>query len=258
MTVTRLESTPRAADDVAELWRRYRNARDQAARASLVNRYLGLVHAVTRQIAGRIGGAVDADDLLGPGMVGLLQALDSFDPARGVAFSTFALRRVHGEVIDELRRRDWAPRSVRARARRLQLAARALEARLGRRPSEAEMATALDIDLPTYWAWRNRVHDAAVVSLQSASLEEERASPAVNHPLAREENSLDRVTEDETRDRIQAALAMLPVKQRQVVSLYYFEELTLREIGEVMGITESRVCQIRSAAVSALRGLMNR
>ncbi|MGE3526585.1 MAG: sigma-70 family RNA polymerase sigma factor, partial [Gemmatimonadales bacterium] len=142
MTVTRLESTPRAADDVAELWRRYRNARDQAARASLVNRYLGLVHAVTRQIAGRIGGAVDADDLLGPGMVGLLQALDSFDPARGVAFSTFALRRVHGEVIDELRRRDWAPRSVRARARRLQLAARALEARLGRRPSEAEMATA--------------------------------------------------------------------------------------------------------------------
>ncbi|MDQ3096963.1 MAG: sigma-70 family RNA polymerase sigma factor, partial [Chloroflexota bacterium] len=138
----------------SDLWQRYRTSADPVARARLLELYLGLVHHVAQEMRRRTQ-AVELDDLVSAGTFGLIRALDSFDLSRGLAFSTYAVRRIRGAILDDLRSRDWAPRAIRAKARRLQVATTALEGRLGRTPRPEEVAAKLDIDLTTYWQWRD-------------------------------------------------------------------------------------------------------
>ena len=251
-------STATTATMTDALWRRYRSTGDPEARSQLLDRYLGLVHHVARQIAARVADVVEVDDLVSAGTLGLVQALECFDLSRGLAFSTYAMRRIRGSILDELRSRDWVPRSVRAKGRQMATVVAGLQGRLGRAPEPQEVAGELSLDMPTYWRWKEAVDGAVLVSLhgsvtsdhyESASLEETLVDNSIPLPGAG-------LTQDETVATLRLAIGMLPAKERTVLALYYYEELNLRQIAEVLHVTESRVSQIRTQALKRLRHRM--
>jgi RNA polymerase sigma factor for flagellar operon FliA len=237
------------------LWERYRRAGDLDARARLLDGYLGLVLHCAREIAGRVSRSVELDDLISAGTLGLVQALEGFDPSQGLAFSTYAVPRIRGAVLDELRRLDWMPRTLRGRSRQLARARAELEQQLGREPSATEIAGRLGIDLPTYWRWVGESDGRVMLGLDEmvgagsadeCHVRETIADPAGVLPGERMEH------EDRLRV-LRAAFAALPEKDRLVLTLYYYEGLNLRQIGEVLHVSESRVSQIRSRALRRLR-----
>jgi len=237
------------------LWQRYSKRRDPAARTQLLDRYLGLVHHCARDMVTRVGHAVEFEDLVSAGTLGLVQALEGFDLSRGLAFSTYAVRRIRGAILDELRSRDWRPRSVRAKGRQLTAVVAALQARFGRAPEPEEVARAMGIDLATYYRIKEDVEGGVMVSLagtvarggdDALRLEETLADPGGGE-------AFEEVGRRETFQRLRTAVAQLPPRERTVLSLYYYEELNLKEIAEVLHVTESRISQIRSQAIRRLR-----
>lgn len=236
-----------------ELWQRYRDTADPGARRQLLELYIGLVHHVAREMSRRTK-AVELDDLVSAGTFGLIRALDSFDLSRGLAFSTYAVRRIRGAILDDLRSQDWAPRAVRVKARRLQVATTALEYRLGRAPRPEEIAAQLDIDVSTYWRWRDDTGSRTVVSYEGES--DSRVGGAALQELIQDPNASTPVEELGRQEEVKIlrdAIARLPEKERTVMALYYYEELNQRQIAEVMHVTESRVSQIRTQALKRLR-----
>jgi RNA polymerase sigma factor FliA len=254
--VNALRSTVDATrpDTTLSLWRRYRRRGDQAARAELLERHLDLVRLLARKLAARIGGAVEVDDLISAGTIGLVQALEGYDLSRANSFATYASRRIHGSMLDELRRRDWVPRSVRSKARQMQRAAWTIESVLGRPPAPNEMAAALQIDLPTYWSWRNTVDGAVQISLEEGPSGD--ASAGVQLGNTDEEGSLEGLEREERVELMAQALGRLPERERTVLALYFHEELTLRQIATALHLTESRISQIRTAGLNRLRGML--
>lgn len=259
-TMKRNESTTQAPQPIADaLWQRYRSTGDPEARTQLLDRYLGLVHHVARQVAARVSDVVEVDDLVSAGTLGLVQALESFDLSRGLAFSTYAMRRIRGAILDELRSRDWVPRSVRAKGRQMAAVVASLEGRLGRSPEPTEVASALSLDMETYWRWREEVDGAVLVSLDGSVSSDHAESATLAETLsdAAAERPGDAVTQEETVATLRHAIGMLPPKERTVLALYYYEELNLRQIAEVLHVTESRVSQIRTQALKRLRQRMS-
>jgi len=237
-----------------ELWQRYRETADPGARHQLLDLYIGLVHHVARQIS-RSTTAVELDDLVSAGTFGLMRALDSFDLSRGLAFSTYAVRRIRGAILDDLRSQDWAPRAVRVKARRLQVATTALECRLGRSPRPEEVAAQLDIDVSTYWRWRDDTGSRTAVSYDGDSQGRVSGTMAL-HEVIEDPNASTPQQEcirEEDVKILREAIGRLPEKERTVMALYYYEELNRRQIAEVMHVTESRVSQIRNQALKRLR-----
>jgi RNA polymerase sigma factor for flagellar operon FliA len=230
------------------LWMRYRLAGDPDAGSQLAKQYLGLVRHVIRSMV-RLA-QIDPADLESAGMLGLLRALDGFDPSRGLAFSTYAVRRIRGAILDDLRARDTASRSTRGNLRRLAVATSRLEQRLGRPPRSGQVAEALGIDLATLWRWQAAQAHASTLSLDDAM------GSAWFEAGVGTAASQECVLEAEQGDRLQAAIARLPERERAVVVLSYYEGLTLRQIGDRLEVTESRVSQIRSDAVRRLRALL--
>ena len=249
---------PSAASLTDALWQRYRGTGDPAARTQLLDRYLGLVHHVARQVAARVSDVVEVDDLVSAGTLGLVQALESFDLSRGLAFSTFAMRRIRGSILDELRSRDWVPRSVRAKGRQLAAAVAQLECKLGRAPEPQEVAGVLLLDLPTYWRWREEIDGAVLVSLDGSVTPDHAETTTLEETLSDGNAELpgERLSQDETIAGLRHAIGMLPPRERTVLALYYYEELNLRQIAEVLHVTESRVSQIRTQALKRLRAKM--
>ncbi len=237
------------------LWKRYRDEGDPDARAELLNCYLGLVHHSAREIAGRIGNTVELDDLVSAGTLGLVKALESFELERGLAFSTYAVRRIKGSILDELRSLDWLPRSARARGRQIAAAVAELESKLERPAEPREVAGALGIDLSTFWKWREDMTGGLTVPLDgsagddhgSATLEETLADPEAPRPD-------EMVTREEGMAAVRDAIGKLPPRERTVLALYYYEEMNLKQIAEVLHVTESRVSQIRTQALKRLKG----
>jgi RNA polymerase sigma factor FliA len=237
-----------------ELWQRYRDTADPDARRQLLELYIGLVHHVAREMSRRTN-AAELDDLVSAGTFGLIRALDSFDLSRGFAFSTYAVRRIRGAMLDDLRSQDWAPRAMRVKARRLQVATTALEFRLGRSPKPEEVADQLDIDVSTYWRWRDETASRTVVSYEgelrggfggTTALQEVLDDPNAARPA-------EELSRQEDVKTLRDAIARLPEKERTVMALYYYEELNQRQIAEIMHVTESRVSQIRTQAMKRLR-----
>jgi RNA polymerase sigma factor FliA len=252
MTAIRSDQSPAALTDA--LWTRYRSTGDLTARAQLLDRYLGLVHHVAREIGGRTP-AVELDELVSAGTIGLVRALDSFDLSRGLAFSTYAVRRIRGAILDDLRSRDWIPRSVRAKGRKLMAVTAALQAKLGRAPEPREVAASLEIDLETYWRWRAAVDGGVMVSFDGADMPGRRSAVALEETIDDPEaplpgQDLDRL---EQIQGLKLAIGTLPEKERTVLGLYYYEELNLRQIAEILHVTESRVSQIRTQALRRMR-----
>ena len=236
-------------------WDRYQLEGDLQARAQLLDQYLGLVRHIALKILRGLAGDVELDDLIGAGTLGLVIALESFDSERGLAFSTFATPRIRGAILDELRSRDWVPRSVRSRRRKVQTAVHQLEGHLGETPDSPVVAATLGIDLDTYWRWQHAIDGAGLISFdaavfpedgESTSLEELVADPAAIEPTE------DLARQDEIAG-MKEAITELPAKERTVLALYYYEELTLKGIAEILHLTESRICQIRAQAIRRLR-----
>ena len=244
-------------DLIEALWARYRETGDARVRAQLLDRYLGLVHHSAHQLARRVSRDIEIDDLIGAGTLGLVQALEGFDPGRGLAFSTYAMPRIRGSMLDELRSRDWMPRSIRMRSRQLAGARHALQQKFGRQPSHEEIAETLQIDMETYYRWQEEVDGRVILQLDGGSGDDDH-EPRLSESIADifAAGVGDELDHEETVDRLREAFQQLSGRDRLVLTLYYYEELNLRQIGEVMHVSESRISQIRTRALKRLRDLV--
>lgn len=221
-------------------------------RKVLIETHLPHVRFIAERLAARLPPSVDKDDLIGAGLLGLLDAVDRYDPSRGVMFKTYAELRVRGAMLDSLRDLDWAPRSIRAHARAVEAVCRQIEQEHGRAAEEEEIATALGISLSEFHALLNKMNGLTVMGIDSDNENElsvnlRQVPDDVGHsPLALYERA-------EVCDQLTAAIDRLPERDRHIIALYYVEELTMKEIGRLLDVTESRVSQIHTHAVLRLR-----
>jgi RNA polymerase sigma factor for flagellar operon FliA len=242
------------------LWKHYHRQADTHIENALVEKYLPLVAAVMGRLAMTLPDHVDRDDLYSVGLIGLLQAMRHYDPTCGTSFETYARVRVRGAMLDELRRMDWVPRTIHEKARKLKAAMSQLEQSLGRAPTEAQMAKALNLSVTEYDELLNEVRPAAFVCLDSAASSEDSDAGALYEVIAdtTEESPLEQASQRELKKVIFERLKELPEMQRKVLALYYVEDMHLREIAEAFGLTESRICQIHSQAILSIRAYMQR
>ncbi len=245
------------AIELKDLWRRYKASGDERARERLVVAYSPLVKYVAGRMSSGLPAHVEEADLISYGLTGLISAIERFDLSREIKFETYAITRIRGAIIDELRTLDWVPRSVRARAREIERANMKLEARFQRAPTDEEMSSELSMTVEEFHDALLSISNSTIVALDelwnvsdstgdSVSLLDTLPDRGAPDPQAV-------VDQSELRDRIADAIAALPEREKLVVALYYYENLTLREIGEVLGVTESRVSQLHTKAVLRLR-----
>lgn len=240
--------------DHQELWQTYRNTREAAIRERLLLIYLPLVKIVAGRMKQTLPRAVQVADLEGAGVRGLIQSVEGFDPERGVRFESYASTRIRGAILDGLREYDWLPRSVRSKSKLLERAFESCEVRVGGIPNDEDVALEMGLSLDEY---RSLLED--VGSLQIVSLDAEPAGAegvGSYHDVIPDDEAddpLNHMEQQEERQLVVQWLQELPEQMRRVMVLYYYEELTLKEIGEVLDLSESRICQIHSAAVHSLR-----
>jgi RNA polymerase sigma factor for flagellar operon FliA len=246
-----------AAEDVQSLWLEFTRTRDKALRDRLILTYAPLVKYVAGRIGSGLPAHVDEGDLVSYGLLGLIGAIERFDPQRDIKFETYAIARIKGAIIDELRALDWVPRSVRSRAREIERAIADLEAKLGRAPTDEEIAAKVGIstsDLEDSLTEISRSSIAALDELWTVSGEggDQVSLLDTIEDIEGPDPQLE-LTQTETKEALGEAIARLPEREKLVVTLYYYEELTLREIGEVLGVTESRVSQLHTKAILRLK-----
>ena len=241
------------------LWARYRATGDTKVRAQLLDRYLGLVHHSAHQLLRRVSRDIELHDLVGAGTLGLVQALEGFEPERGLAFSTYAMPRIRGAMLDELRGRDWMPRSVRMRSRQFFATRADLQQKLGRQPAVEEEAEALGLDMPTYFRWQEEVDGRVILRLDAGSGSDDgdlapRLAESIADLFAAEPGA--ELDHEQMLERLREGFLQMSSRDRMVLSLYYYEEMNLREIGQVLHVSESRISQIRTRALKRLRELV--
>jgi RNA polymerase sigma factor for flagellar operon FliA len=246
------------AVELRELWRRYKGDGDEKARERLVVAYSPLVKFIAGRMASGLPAHVDEADLISYGLLGLIGAIERFDLEREIKFETFAVARIKGAIIDELRSLDWVPRSVRARARDVERAHATLEGQLGRTPTDEEMSAKLDMSVEEFQDALLEIANSSVLALDDlwTFADPEGSGQISVLDTIQDPNAIDPEIEahtSELKDRLADAIESLPERERLVIALYYYENLTLREIGEVLGVTESRVSQLHTKAVLALR-----
>ena len=256
-----LESSNRNIDSSAEemecgLWTRYQGDRDPRIRDHLVEQYAPLVKYVAGKVAANLPSSVEYDDLVGYGVFGLFDAIDKFDPRKHVKFKTYAVTRIRGAMYDHLREMDWVPRSVRQKAKEIEQAVMILEAKLGRPASDSEIAASMNLREEEFSHLMSKISSTAILSLNdiwnsgsdsdSMCIGESIESPHVLNPDSS-------VEKEEIRRVIKQAITELPEKEKKVLVLYYYEDLTLREIGQILDVTESRISQLHTKAIIRLR-----
>ena len=242
-----------------EIWQAYRQTGDPVVREELLTKYLPLVKNVAGRMAMGFPKSVELSDLVNTGVIGLIEAFGNFDPERGVKFETYAVPRIRGAILDELRALDWVPRSTRAKSREIERALVSLENDLGRTPNNDELAKQLDMTLAELPRALSDVSSTTILSLDEMIYGEEdnRQIPRIetieNHSNG---SIIGSIEKDELRAYLVVAIANLTEQEKLVIALYYYEELTLKEIGEVMSISESRVSQIHTKSIMKLRGMV--
>jgi RNA polymerase sigma factor for flagellar operon FliA len=239
-----------------ELWQQYRKARDPAIRETFIKQYAPLVKYVAGKVAVGMPNNVEFDDLVGYGVFGLIDAIDKYDPDKNVKFKTYAVTRIRGAIFDELRLIDFVPRSVRQKTREIETTISSLEAQLGRTATDVEIASAMGMDEAEYMKVIQKISGTSIISLNDlwysgddndkVSIGDSIESPSSLNPDVM-------VVNDEIRRVIVEAINELPDKEKKILVLYYYEDLTLKDIGRVLQVTESRVSQLHTKAVLHLR-----
>lgn len=251
-----MKRSPSMNDEELRLWKKYKATKHRALREEIVKRYLYLVKYVAGRVAIGLPPNVEFNDLVSYGILGLFDAIDKYDVSQGNKFETYAVSRIRGSIMDELRKLDWAPRLLRKRAREIEKKCRELEERLGRAPSDDDLARALHISVDDL----NNIY-SELNSTTFLSLDEVWQNDEGNKPISRLQtiedsvltNQFHFVHQNEVKELLAQAIDELPEKEKLVIVLYYYENLTLREIGEILNVSESRVCQIHTKVVLRLR-----
>jgi RNA polymerase sigma factor for flagellar operon FliA len=254
--IYRLHGTQDDADAaLAHLWAAYVSDRAPELRDRLILHYAPLVKFVAGRVGSGLPAHVEQADLVSYGTFGLIDAITRYQPSREVKFESYAMARIRGAIIDELRSTDWIPRSVRMRARQFERTVASLESRLQRSPTEEEVAAEMDMDVEDVRKFLGQLSLVNVVALDELLSDDEGGAPRLVDTL-RDTSALDpqaMAEHGEARQLLARAVEQLPEREKVVVSLYYFEGLTLADIGRVLGVTESRICQLHTKAVLQLR-----
>lgn len=232
----------------------YKSAQSASQADALVNEHGDLVRRIAYHLIARLPSSVQVDDLLQSGVIGLIEAARSFNDNQGASFETYAGIRIRGAMIDELRRLDWTPRSVHKHYREVAAAMAAIEARQGSPASDAQVAEELDVDLGTCRQWMQDASSAQVLSLDELNSVGEAWIDSVHDQGEAPEQH---AAGENFRGDLAAAIDRLPDREKLVMSLYYDEDLNLREIGQVLEVSESRVCQLHGQAMVRLRGMLH-
>jgi RNA polymerase sigma factor for flagellar operon FliA len=244
-------------EELRMLWRRFKDRGDAAARDRLIMTFAPLVKYVAGRMRSALPSHVDEADLISYGLVGLIGAVERFDPGRRVKFETYAAVRIKGAIIDELRSLDWVPRSVRARAREIERKSAELERKLQRVPTDEELAAALGMKPGEFQDALTQISNGSIIALDemwSVSPSGEQVSLMDTLGDTRVNDPADLLDVTDLRDTLADAIARLPERERIVVALYYYDNLSLKEIGEILGVTESRISQLHTKAVLRLKG----
>ena len=249
------------ADSTQALWAEFRKTGDRGIRDRLILTYAPLVKYVAGRLGSGLPAHVDDGDLVSYGLLGLISAIERYDPQRDVKFETYAIARIKGAIIDELRAMDWVPRSVRSRARQIERAMAELEGKLGRAPTDEEVAQKLGLSEDELEESLSEIARSSIAALDElwtvsgSGGEQVALIDTIEDTEAPDPQSS--LSQTELREAIADAIARLPEREKLVVTLYYYEELTLREIGEVLGVTESRVSQLHTKAILRLKARLS-
>lgn len=235
-----------------ETWRQFKADGDRELRNALVLHYTSTVRYVSGKIGETLPATVDRDDLMSYGMIGLMDAIEKFDLDKGVQFQTYGVARIRGEIYDQIRALDWVPRSIRSKARDIQKARTEVEEGLGRPAEHHEVAVRLDVSMSDYWSMTSQASVTQVGTFAGsyASEDDSYEQDSVYDPMM---NPADLFETSEVFSLIGEAVNTMDQRSKTILVLYYLQEMTLAEIGKILGVTESRVCQLQSKMLLALR-----
>ncbi len=243
--------------DIAGVWNGFFELRDEFHRNLLMENYLPLVKYTADRIYAKLPDKVELDDLVSAGIFGLMDALEAFDPERGVKFETYCTPRIRGSILDELRSMDWVPRLVRARAHQLERALRTLEAHLGRMPTDTEIATEMDLNMNDFHRLQKDAVATGIVSLSNKFNDSDGEKDIREIDIIEDQKSQNPLLEVQKRDLKGLLTKGLTRAERLIIILYYYEEMTMKEIGATLDLSESRVSQMHSSIIARLKAQMN-
>ncbi len=234
------------------VWIQYVNTKDATLKGALIEHYVYLVKLVAGRLGIYLNQYVDSDDLIGYGALGLIDAVDKFDPGKNVKFETYASLRIRGAILDAIRKLDWVPRTLRKKQKDIDKAYIEVEGKLGRAPLDEEVAQYLEMDIEEYNELLKAVNISSLISIDEYMYQFE----AVKDPSAPIPDNY--IEDAEAREMLAKFIDSLPEREKKVIFLYYYEELTLKEISHVLEVSESRVSQLHTKAVSRLRAYMQK
>ena len=257
-TIPTPQNTPMTDAELEVIWKTYKRTRDENLRNTLIEHHMPLVRTIAERVLQTLPKSIDVDDLSSAGTFGLMDAINGFDLSRGIKFKTYCTTRIRGSILDELRSQDWVPRLVRLKAHRLERAMRTLEGQLGRTPNQAEVAKELDITLDELQAHQAEANAKTIFSLSEKWDDGDDDKELEKVEILADRKSTNPVDTIQQRDALDMITSSLTKKERLIILMYYYEGLTMREIGEIMELTESRVCQIHSNVMARLKAQLDR
>jgi RNA polymerase sigma factor for flagellar operon FliA len=244
--------------NVEEVWRKYKESGDQRLRNILIERYLPLVRYIAERLLAKLPQNIELDDLQSAGIFGLMDAVDGFDLERGVKFETYCTTRIRGAILDELRSLDWVPRIVRNKANRIDQAWKCLEVELGRAPTDLEMSQRLEISLQEYEGMIREASAITITSLTDKSKDDHGSKALRKIDLLEDKKGVDPEYEVKKKEITEFITRGLSRKERLIILPYYYEDLTMREIGATLNLSESRVCQLHSRIILRLKNQLKK
>jgi RNA polymerase sigma factor for flagellar operon FliA len=256
-------TTPAPSQPVSEaelevIWKTFKRTRDENLRNTLIEYHMPLVRAIAERVLQTLPKSIELDDLSSAGTFGLMDAINGFDLSRGIKFKTYCTTRIRGSILDELRSQDWVPRLVRLKAHRLDRAVRQLEGELGRAPNHAEVAAALGVSIEELQSHEAEASAKTIFSLSEKWDDGDEEKEMEKVEILADRKSVDPVDTIQQHDALEMITGSLTKKERLIILMYYYEGLTMREIGEIMELTESRVCQIHSNVMTRLKSQFDR
>ena len=259
-TVTTTASAPigLTEGELESVWKTFKRNRDENLRNTLIEHHMPLVRSIAERVLQTLPKSIELDDLSSAGTFGLMDAINGFDLSRGIKFKTYCTTRIRGSILDELRSQDWVPRLVRLKAHRLDRAIRRLEGEFGRSPNQVEIATELGITLEELEAHQAEANAKTIFSLSEKWDDGDEEKEMEKVEILADRKAVDPVEGIQQHDALEMITSSLTKKERLIILMYYYEGLTMREIGEIMELTESRVCQIHSNVMARLKAQLDR